>query len=64
MPTSHPLKNKKFLITGSAQGLGYELATKMNLQLHVAQQNENGKALRNNTLLGNFERALGVKLKR
>lgn len=30
MPTSQPLKNKKFLITGSAQGLGCELATKMN----------------------------------
>lgn len=41
-----------------------ELATKMNLQLHVVQQNENGKALRNNALLAKFERTLGIKLKR
>jgi|TARA_B100000524_G_scaffold347003_1_gene248162 putative transcription factor len=41
-----------------------ELATKMNLQLHVVQQNENGKALRNNALLAKFERVLGVKFKR
>lgn len=41
-----------------------ELSTRMNLPLHVVQQNENGKALRNNALLAKFERFLGVKFKR
>ena len=41
-----------------------ELATKMNMLPNVVQQYENGKALRNNSLLAKFERVLGVKLKR
>lgn len=41
-----------------------ELATKMNLPLQTIQQNENGKAVRNNGLLARFEKELGVKFNR
>tara|TARA_E500000178_G_C16972949_1_gene731876 strand:+ start:249 stop:605 length:357 start_codon:yes stop_codon:yes gene_type:complete len=41
-----------------------QLATMMNVQVQIVQQNENGKALRNNALLAKFERVLGVKFKR
>lgn len=41
-----------------------ELAAKINMLPNVVQQYENGKALRNNSLLAKFERVLGVKLKR
>ena len=41
-----------------------DLATKMQLQLQVIQQYENGKAVRNNSMLSKFEKALGAKFKR
>ena len=41
-----------------------DLATKMQLQLQVIQQYENGKAVRNNSMLSKFEKALGTKFKR
>ena len=41
-----------------------DLATRMNLQLQIVQQHENGKAIRNNSMLVKFERILGTKLKR
>ena len=41
-----------------------DLATQMNLPLQTIQQNENGKAVRNNGLLARLERKLGVKFVR
>ena len=41
-----------------------QLANQMNLPLQTIQQNENGKAIRNNGLLAKFERALGTKFDR
>ena len=41
-----------------------DLATKLQLQLHVIQQFENGKSVRNNSMLSKFEKALGAKFKR
>ena len=41
-----------------------QLATQMNLPLQTIQQNENGKAIRNNALLAKFERTLGTKFER
>lgn len=41
-----------------------ELAAKMNITVQDVQQNENGKALKNNGLLARFEKALGTKFKR
>jgi len=41
-----------------------QLSTQMNLLPKVIQQNENGTAIRNNALLAQFEKALGIRLKR
>ena len=41
-----------------------DLANKMNITTQIIQQNECGKALRNNGLLARFERALGAKFER
>ena len=41
-----------------------ELANKMNITTQIIQQNECGKAPRNNGLLARFERALGTKFDR
>ena len=41
-----------------------QLSTQMNLLPKVIQQNENGTAIRNNALLAQFEKALGIKLNR
>jgi len=38
-----------------------QLSTQINLLLQVVQQNENGKAVRNNALLSHFEKTLGTK---
>ena len=41
-----------------------QLAQMMNIQPQVVQQHENGKAIRNNSMLAKFERALGTKFNR
>ena len=41
-----------------------QLAQQMCIQPAIVQQNENGKAIRNNGLLARFERALGTKFDR
>jgi len=41
-----------------------ELANKMNITTQIIQQNECGKAPKNNGLLARFERALGTKFVR
>jgi len=41
-----------------------QLSIQMNLLPKIIQQNENGTAIRNNSLLAQFEKALGIKLKR
>lgn len=41
-----------------------QLAQQLNVNSSVVQSHENGKAIRNNSTLAKFEKALGTKLKR
>tara|TARA_B100001093_G_scaffold476594_1_gene503129 strand:+ start:1632 stop:1988 length:357 start_codon:yes stop_codon:yes gene_type:complete len=41
-----------------------QLAAQMNITAQDVQLNENGKALKNNSLLARFEKALGTRFKR